>query len=246
MTHTLERVRHELKRRTATVRAVEQVTPAMVRITLEGEELADFVSLGADDHIKVMIPGTEQMRDYTPRRYDNADHSLVIDFAMHGGDHNAGPATAWARDAKPGDEIRIGGPKGSFVVSPTFDWYLLIGDETALPAIGRRLEELPAGAKVVTVVAVTSAQEEQAFATAADHTAIWVHRPESANDDPAPMMDVLTSLTMPEGDGFVWIGTEARVMRAAKAHVIEVMKHPTQWLKAAGYWIKGQSDSSEK
>ncbi|WP_260922900.1 siderophore-interacting protein [Novosphingobium sp. 9] len=246
MTHTLERVRHELKRRAVTVRSVEQVTPAMVRITLEGEDLADFVSLGADDHIKVFVPGSGEMRDYTPRRYDNADRSLVIDFAMHGGQDHAGPATAWARDARPGDEIRIGGPKGSMVVSPTFDWYLLIGDETALPAIGRRLEELPAGAKVITVAAVTGPEEEQTFTTAADHTAIWIHRPESANDDPAPVMAVLETLSVPEGDGFVWIGTEARVMRAAKAHVIDTMKHNTSWLKASGYWIKGQADSSEK
>jgi len=38
------------------------------------------------------------------------------------------------------------------IVPDIFDSYLLIGDETALPAIARRLEELPAGRTVLAVI----------------------------------------------------------------------------------------------
>ena len=103
------------------------------------------------------------MRDYTPRRFDPAARTLAIDFAVH----DAGPATQWALDSAPGDTIEIGGPRGSLVVSPTFDWWLLIGDETALPAIGRRIEELPAGVRAISVVVVSSEGEQQRFDTAA-------------------------------------------------------------------------------
>jgi NADPH-dependent ferric siderophore reductase len=102
--------------------------------------------------------------------------------------HDAGPATRWALRAKPGDSIEIGGPRGSVVVPTDFDWWLLIGDETALPAIGRRLEELPAGCSVTSIVAVAGAQEEQRFATRADHRAIWVHRSPNRADDPVPVL----------------------------------------------------------
>ena len=44
---------------------------------------------------------------------------------------------------------------------------VLIGDETALPAIARRLEEMPAGMRAVAIIAVDSAAEEQPLATAA-------------------------------------------------------------------------------
>ena len=84
-------------------------------------------------------------RDYTPRRYDAGRNELVIDFALH----DAGPATDWAAQAEPGQQLAVGGPRGSFVVPDDFDWYLFIGDETALPAIGRRLEELRAGARAI-------------------------------------------------------------------------------------------------
>jgi NADPH-dependent ferric siderophore reductase len=84
---------------------------------------------------------------------------LVIDFAIH----EAGPATKWAIKAAPGDTLDIGGPRGSAVVPDDFDWYLLIGDETALPSIGRRTEELRAGVPVITAVVVDGADSEQVF-----------------------------------------------------------------------------------
>src|ERR1700734_1739633 len=93
-------------------------------------------------------PPTLRGRDFTPRRYAPAAGTLEIDFAIH----DAGPATRWAAQAKPGDTLALGGPRGSFVIPSAYDWHLLAGDETALPAISRRLAELPAGARTVVVV----------------------------------------------------------------------------------------------
>ena len=50
--------------------------------------------------------------------------------------HDGGPATSWAKAAVPGDTLEIGGPRGPTIVANDFDWFLLVGDETALPAIG--------------------------------------------------------------------------------------------------------------
>ncbi len=207
--------------------------------------MADFPSLSPDDHVKLFVPvpgGEMEMRDYTPRRFDTAARSLTLDFAVH----DAGPATRWALEAKVGDEMLLGGPRGSLVVPQDFDWWLLIGDETALPAIGRRIEELAAGTPVTSIVAVEGADEEQRFETAASHKAVWVHRPSSRADDPAPLLEALEGLTLPPGDGFVWIAAEAQVARAARAHVVEALGHKLQWLKASGYWVKGKADSTEK
>src|SRR6185436_499825 len=98
-------------------------------------------------------------RDFTPRRFDVASGTFVIDFALH----DAGPATNWAVAAKVGDTLEIGGPRGSAVIPDDFDWYILIGDETALPAIGRRVEELRQDVPVTTIVAVASLEETQTF-----------------------------------------------------------------------------------
>ncbi len=241
----ITRHRHELKRRNLTVQTVTAITPHMLRIVLHGADLSDFTSLGFDDHIKLFLDnGSDKptMREYTPRAYDCAAQTLTLDFAIH----EAGPATKWALSAKPGDPLHIGGPRKSAVIAPVFDWYLLIGDETALPAIGRRVEELGPETKVLTVVAITGAEDIQNIETEADHTAYWVYRPQSGADDPAPLLDAVKQCPFPAGNGFVWIAAESGVARALRNHVTGTMGHPPQWTKAAGYWTKGLADGSDK
>ncbi|WP_119306233.1 siderophore-interacting protein [Cohaesibacter haloalkalitolerans] len=241
---TVERVRHELKRRDLEVLSVERLTPAMVRVTLGGESLADFTSLAPDDHIKLFVPdasGMMAMRDYTPRAYDNEAQTLVVDFAVH----DAGPATAWALAVKPGDSLQIGGPRGSAVVTGDIRRFILIGDETALPAIGRRIEETAAGVAIDAYIAVPGAADEQSFKTDATLTTTWIHRPEHASDDPAPFLEAIGDVACGEGT-YVWIAAEARVAKAIRTHFLEELGHPLTWMKASGYWVKGQADSSEK
>ena len=135
------RVRHQPRRRTLTIKQVDKIAAHLIRVTLTGD-LDGFLSLGFDDHIKLFFPdGTVDAagapnsisRDFTPRRHDAAANILEIDFALH----DAGPATHWAATAKPGDTLNVGGPRGSFIIPTDFDWHLLVGDETALPAISR-------------------------------------------------------------------------------------------------------------
>ncbi len=242
MQHQVLRVRHELKRRRLTVREVLRLTPGMIRVILADASLADFVSAGFDDHIKLFFPvegGEPERRDFTPRAFDPAAGTLTVDFVLH----DAGPATRWAVSVRPGDTLEIGGPRGSVIVSDSFDWWLLVGDETALPAIGRRLEEAPPGARLTALVAVTGPAEEQRFASRADHRTCWVHRPAGRAADPEPLLAALSALELPAGEGFVWIAAEAGVAHALRAHVLEALGHPRQWLRASGYWQQGAIDA---
>ena len=256
--HAITRVRHEPRRRLLTVRKVERLTPNMARVTLAGD-LTGFTSSAYDDHVKVFFPlpgqsaptipeqgpngpvhaeGVERSpsRDYTPRRYDAARNELVIDFALH----DAGPATDWATRAAPGQQLGVGGPRGSFVVPDDFDWYLFIGDETALPAIGRRLEELRAGTQAIVVAAVTGPEEEQAFESRADVKTIWVHRPLSQAEDPAPLLDAVRALTLPKtGDGYAWAAGKSQTAKLLRRHLIDERGLDKAWVKAAGYWKRG-------
>jgi NADPH-dependent ferric siderophore reductase len=254
--HAITRVRHEPRRRLLTVRRVERLTPNMARVTLGGD-LAGFVSSAYDDHVKVFFPLPGQNaptipeqgpngpvhpegvarspgRDYTPRRYDA--NELVIDFALH----DAGPATDWATKAEPGQQLGVGGPRGSFVVPDDFDWYLFIGDETALPAISRRLEELRSGVRAVVVAAVVGPEEEQKLQSRADVETVWVHRPLSRAEDPAPLLDAVRALTLPKnGDGYAWAAGESQTAKLLRRHLIDERGLDKAWVKAAGYWKRG-------
>ena len=134
------RVRHPLKFRLLQVTRVQPLTPHLIRVTFTGDDLHDFESASFDDHIKVFFPapGADRpvlpdagpngpvfpedqprpvARDFTPRRYDRAARELDIEFAMH----EAGPAATWAAQAKVGQYLGVGGPRGSLVIPTGFD-----------------------------------------------------------------------------------------------------------------------------
>ncbi|MBS7811289.1 siderophore-interacting protein [Roseococcus pinisoli] len=241
--HAITRLRQETRRRVLTLATIEQLTPHMLRLGFVSPELHDFASAAPDDHVKLFFPTAEGscMRDYTPRRFDPAAGTLVLDFALH----EAGPATRWAMKAKPGDALEIGGPRGSAVVADDFDWYLLIGDETALPAIGRRIEELRPGVPVTSFVLVPEAADAQHFSTAASWSGHWIARGASTEDG-ALLLAAIADFTLPPGDGFIWIAAEAQAARAVRHHVLETLGHPRAWVKTAGYWLRGVADAHER
>ncbi len=237
------RVRHEPRRRQLEVKRVERIAAHMIRVTLGGD-LEDFVSLGFDDHVKLFFPAAASAadgepasvsRDYTPRRYDPAAATLDIEFVIH----DAGPATRWAEQARPGQTLNIGGPRGSFIIPTDFDWHLLIGDETALPAIARRLGELPSGARAVVVAEVDNPADRVAFDTAANATVTWAYR-EGAE---AGMTDVLAktlgTLSLPRGDYYAWIACESLTAKALRVQLIAERSANPKWIRAAGYWRRG-------
>jgi NADPH-dependent ferric siderophore reductase len=209
----------------------------MLRVTLRGDELAGFRSPSPDDHMKVFFPtsnGELQGRDYTPRHFDADAGLLTVDFALHRG----GLGAAWAQQAKPGDSVQIGGPRGSKVISaPNVSW-ILIGDETAIPAIGRRLEEMAPETHVIAIVAVTGPEDELAFETKVNLTTHWIHRSDAEASDPEPFLKLLSQLRLPLFPGFVWIGAETEVSNAVRSYFIETLGHGPEWIKAAAYWSK--------
>ena len=227
----VQRVRHELKRRDLEVTRVEAVGPHFRRITFGGESLADFVSASFDDHIKLILDtgsGAPLMRDYTPRRFDAARRELDIEFALHGD----GPAATWAAQAAPGQRATIGGPRGSFIVPTDFDWHLLIGDETALPAVARRLEELPAGTRAIVRLAVADPADRRLLTSAADVDVQW------AGSD-AALLAAARTLALPAGEGYAWCAGEAGTMAELRRVLVDDKGHDRQAIRAAAYWKRG-------
>ncbi|PWB33274.1 NADPH-dependent ferric siderophore reductase [Pseudomonas sp. SDI] len=248
---TIHRVNHEIKRRTLQVLRVTELTPRMRRITLGGPELAGFVSVGTDDHVKLMFACSPEeqaalddpaandgvrptLREYTPRRIDLAAGELDLDFVLHGD----GPASTWAAQAAPGQCLVVAGPRASMVVPDIFDSYLLIGDETAIPAIARRLEELPANRRVLAVIEIENADEQHALHSQAQVEVIWVQR------RPDALLTVLRDLALPEGRLYSWIALEKSLTRKAKALLLESKGVQEDALKAVAYWRLDLSDDA--
>lgn len=248
------RVRHTLRMRLLQVARVESLTPHLLRVVLTGDALDGFVSAGFDDHCKLFFPaaGADRpvlpevgpngpvfpegqarpvSRDYTPRHFDPVKRELTVDFVLH----EAGPATTWARQARPGQYLGVGGPRGSFVVPDAFDWHLLIGDETALPAVARRLEELPAGKPVITVIAVRDGSARLSFDTRTDLREVW------CADESHALVQTLRTIEWPAGDGFVWAAGESASIREVREYLVGERGVQKDRIRAASYWRQGDA-----
>lgn len=233
---TIQRVRHELHLRDVAVARVAPLGGHFAAITFRGASLAGFLSMSFDDHVKFMFdaPSGEQVRrDYTPRRFDAQSGELTLEFALHG----SGAASTWARHARPGDRAIIGGPRGSMIIPMDLDWHLLAGDATALPAMRRRIEELPAGTRV-TVIAAAGEADRILPQGAAEVSMHWV-------DDEAALLDAVRRLPLPPGDGFVWAAGEAGAMRQLREVLVQEKSVAKDTMRVSAYWKRGETGHHE-
>ncbi len=251
------RVRHDARIRLLEVSRVERAAPWLTRITLGGRDLAGFVSLGFDDHVKLFIPargakqpvlptlgphgpifpeGAERpsMRDFTPRRFDAALGELTIELVLH----NAGPATAWASEARPGDLLGIGGPRGSMIIPVDFfRCHILIGDETALPAISRRLEELPSGVRANVFAEIHGPGDELDLRSNADLEVTWAYR--SRTEHRSPLLEAVRSADLVANSAYAWVACESADAKMLRAHLVGERGFDPNCVKASGYWRRG-------
>jgi len=233
----VKRVRHELRRREVEVIRIAPVGAGFVGVTFGGDALEDFVSDSFDDHVKFMFEdasGEQQRRDYTPRHFDRKARSLTIEFALHG----EGKAAQWAQQAVPGQKAIIGGPRGSMIIPLDYDWHLLAGDASALPAISRRLEELPAGTKAIVLAQIDDEADRRDFDSNAQLEVRWM----SSTDE---LEAAVRATDLPPGDGFAWGAGEAAAMRRLREILHGEKGMPKEALRISAYWKDGSSSFHE-
>ncbi|GAA4837156.1 siderophore-interacting protein [Saccharopolyspora rosea] len=240
------------------VRAVERITPRMVRVTLGGEELADFTSNGSDQRIKLCLPQPGQpmplgrtraevfalpreqqplQRTYTLRWFDPRRQELAIDFVVH--DHD-GPGSTWAANAEVGGRIVTIGPSPAYQPQPDADPLVLVGDETALPAMSAILEELPTGTRVRVFAEVADAAEEQDVRTDADVTWTWLHRDGVPAGASALLVDAVRAADLGPNP-HVWVGAEADAVHELREHCQRALGLERRRLYALAYWRRGDT-----
>ncbi len=242
---------HESRLRTLRVLRTETLGPHLRRVVLVGDELAGFETDGPDDHVTaffptaegacvVPAPGSDGMRgplpsparDFTVRGWDLEAGELALDFVVHGD----GVASNWVRRAQPGDALVVAGPHGSHAVADDFDCYVLIGDETALPAIGRWLEALPEGAQAEVFIEIPEQGDRQPLVEDEGIRIHWLERNGFDAASSTLLEDALVDFEQPDGDAFYWIATEARRARNMGAFLEEHLQVPRDRVRALAYW----------
>lgn len=232
----------------------------MVRVTLAGDELEGFEQPAPTQHVKVILPEPGQsrpalpdpslprgasepgqprplMRTYTIRRYDAGARELDIDFVLHG----EGAASNWAATAKPGGIVALAGPGGR-PYSPRLDasWYVLAGDESALPAMATVLERLPASIEAHVYAEVEGPEEHVSFATGAKLDLAWLHRGSRSATPGSLVVEELGRAGRPAGDGQAWLACEANIMRRIRRQLQDGWGLEPSAMVTRGYWKVGE------
>ncbi len=236
--------------RTLEVLAKQKITPNMLRVTLGGEELADFPDGREGGYIKLIFPDAPHstperpaMRTYSIRSFDAQRSWLMVDFALHG--DAGGLATEWAENAQVGDRIMIAGPGSIRMTDPEAAWHMLAADMTGIPALMCNLERLPATAKGYVVIEVTSETDKQPLDLPAGMSLHWVVNP-TPDKTKGDLVDTIKALPWLEGRVSVWTACEFDSMRALRSYYRNDRSVGRDQIYLSSYWRAGRTEDQHK
>lgn len=266
-------VTHPLILRQVQVLRREHLTPRLLRITLGGPELGAFerdgLSLPAftcpafDDHIKLIFAADGDVqsvlpvqneqgidwvfsenlitRDYTPRRFDPLRGELDLEFVLHG----QGPAAHWAQQAQIGDALWFVGPKSSTLLPQQTGQMVLLGDETALPAIARFLEERPLSVPLLATIIIEKEEARLPLPTLETDRLQWVL---GSATDPELWEETVRSLDLRiEAEPYIFVAGEARTLLPVRRYLSRELGLKKHQLNITGYWhTRPETDATGK
>jgi NADPH-dependent ferric siderophore reductase len=239
--------------------SVSQIAPRLVSVHVGGGDLSRFGEAAPTSHMKIFLPAPGQdapalpvatpdgpawsqeapppvVRTYTPRSFDPSAGTVEVQFVLHG----QGPAAEWARRAKAGDKLAIGGPGGRFAADLGARHWWIAGDESALPAVGTLLDALPAFAAAEVHLEVSGAEDEVPLKSPADTTITW-HRRRGADAWGAELYDAAARAAIAPATQ-VWLACESSAMRRIRRQLIDGQRVPAAAMVTRGYWRLGAAN----
>lgn len=243
------------------VEQVERISPGMVRVVLGGDGLDGFEMVPfTDAYVNLLFVPPQAPyevpfdvtharsldrdawpvpRRFSVRAWDEATRRLTIDLVVHGDEGTAG---RWAQRARPGDLLQLAGPSGAYRPDPAAAWHLLVGDESALPAIAASLEALADDASAVAVLLVDGPDHEVALAGPDALEVVWLHRAALDGSAADALVGAVAALTRPFDGVHAFVHGEAVETRAVRRHLLGERGVPREALSVSPYWRRTMSD----
>jgi len=240
----------------ASVVSTRLLNSRMRRVVLTGDRMDSLVPAQPAASIRVVVPspgrthlvipewnGNEfllpdgsrpSLRTFTPQPVPGDSSRLVIDVVVHEG----GAVSDWAAVATPGDRAAISGPGRGYEIDPSARSLLVLGDESALPAIGQLIESLPADVAVEVHVETTDPAAETELPDRDGLITTWHLLP----TDEAPgktLVEVAAELAArSELDELrrIWAAGEAASMQAIRKLMFGQQGMPRAHATIRGYW----------
>lgn len=243
----------DLQLHQATVIGRQWVTRGMVRVTFGGDGMRDWRSTGVgDEYLRLFFPDADTGELVLPRVDDRGlwkwpegknpchtvcytvrkvrDREIDIDFVVHVG----GRASDWAQRAKAGDRIMLGNPHPLYEPPVDAKWQLFVCDETGLPALGRLLEQLPAGVEARVVAEVSEANRRPVFESAADVRIVWLTG--GNGHGPSQLMEAVRALRVPDVPAYAWVAAERKTAQPLRRYFRHELNWSSECYSVINYW----------
>lgn len=234
----------------------ERVSPHIMRVRFGGPAVAAMERPDAtDSYLKLLftdpahgltppydldaVPKEQRpvRRTYTIRSWHD-DATISMDFVTHG---DQGIAAPWAMQAEPGDLLAATGPGSGYRPSGQAHWYLLVGDDSALPAISAAIEALPGNARGRVIVEVDTPADELLPTPPTGVRVQWLHRTGATPGETSLLPDALRAQDWPEQGVEVFAHGERGSMKELRK-LFRELDVPKASLSLSGYWAFGRNE----
>ncbi|MGW2514148.1 siderophore-interacting protein [Streptomyces scopuliridis] len=249
---------------TLEVRRREFLTPGFACVTLGGPALRDLIVAGNDQTVRLFFPREGQsalrmptvsneawiaqlllvaksarpwVRNLTVRRARPADGEIDIEFALHGD----APLSNWVRRVEPGDPAGIFDMGTMYRLPEHAQGQVLVGDETALPAILSILDGTPASLPCEVFLEVAAAADIRPVAVPDGSRIHWFSRDGEDLRPGALVLGAVREAALPPGRCYVWAAGESQLATGVRRHLINDRGVPKQDISFFGYWRLGRS-----
>lgn len=241
--------------RVASVVGTERPTPHVVRVVFDGPDLHKLVVDEPAASVRLLLPssGTSDLevptwngnefllasgerpiiRTFTPIRLPGATSELALDIVLHG----SGAASDWATSATVGTPVAISGPGRGYAADGDASSFLLVGDESAVPAISQLLAALPAGQRVSAGIEVTSPDAVRDLPERPMVQVQWRVLSEGAPPG-TEQFEYVRTRTLEPGVR-IWAAGEAAAMQRIRRHLFDDRGVDRSSTMVRGYWKLG-------
>ena len=217
-----------------------ELSPSMIRVVLGGDGLADFAPEPyTDSYLNPLFvpegsPLTPPFDPKAARTLDRGQQPRPRRF-------NVGYAGSWAQRAAPGDRLQVSQPGGGYRPDPAADWHLLVGDESALPAIAASLEVMPDHAVGRVLVVVDGSDHELELQRPPGVEVEWLHRRDHEHPDQA-LPDAVAALEFLPGTPQLFVHGEAGETRTVRKHLKIDRNLDIDGASISPYWRRTYTD----
>lgn len=190
------------------------------------------------------------MRNYTMRAYRAVGASggpeIDVDFVLHGtaADGTAGPASAWAESAEPGESVVIIDEGLGFNPTRGTDRVLLVADETGLPAVSGICASLGAAASGLVIVETPSADDQLYFEAPAGVEVRWLVRDDHSVKPGTLALAALAGANLPADPFHAFIVGEQALPVGARRHLVNERGVDKNAISFVGYWRAGVAEGA--